>query len=52
MVGKVYNIINIYNFIKLLGEEVEDLTRGLIKYIVGLYTGLNCNIEIGNNKSK
>ena len=33
-------------FIKLLGEEVEDLLEDLIEYIAELYAGPNCNIEI------
>ena len=39
-------MINIQDFIKLLGKEVEDLIEDLIKYIVKLYIGPNCNIEI------
>jgi len=45
-VGRVYNVINIYNFIRFLDEEVEDLTKDFIKYIVELYIGPNCNIKI------
>ena len=37
--------MNIYNFIKLLGEEVEDLAKDLIEYIAELYAGPNYNIE-------
>ena len=38
MVGRVHNVINIRNFIELLGKKVEDLTKDLIKYsfILGL----------------
>jgi len=50
LVGKVYNIINIYNFIKFLGEEVKDLTKDFIKYIGKLYAKPNCNIEINKFK--
>ena len=52
MVEKVYNIINIRNFIKLLGKEVKDLTKDLIKNITELYTGPDRNIEIDKDKSK
>ena len=45
-VGRIRAIINIQNFIKLLGKEVEDLIEDLIKYIAGLYIGPNCDIEI------
>ena len=38
--------MNIWNFIKLLGKEVEDLVEDLIKYIVELYVGPNRDIEI------
>ena len=41
MVGRIYTIINIQEFIKLLGKEVEDLSKDLIKYIVELYVGPN-----------
>jgi len=51
-VGKVRNVINIRNFIKLLSEEVENLTKDLIEYIVELYAGPDCNIEIDKSKSK
>ena len=38
--------MNIQDFIKLLGKEVEDLIEDLIKYIAELYIGPNCDIEI------
>ena len=38
-------MINIQDFIKLLGEEVEDLTEDLIKYIAELYAGPDCDVE-------
>jgi len=41
-----YNVINIRNFIKLLGKKVEDLTKDLIKYIAEPYIGPNYDIEI------
>ena len=37
---------NIQDFIKLPGEEVEDLMEDLIKHIVELYAGPNRDIEI------
>ena len=43
--GRIYAIINIWEFIKLLGKEVEDLSKDLIKYVVELYIGPNCNTE-------
>ena len=52
MVGRVCNVINIRNFIKLLGKEVEDLTKDLIKDVVELYIGPNRDIEIDKDKSK
>jgi len=38
--------MNIKDFIKLLGKEVEDLTEDLIKYITELYIGPDRDIEI------
>ena len=38
--------MNIQDFIKLLGEEVEDSLEDLIKYIVELYIGPDRDIEI------
>ena len=45
-VGRIYVIINIWEFIKLLGKEVEDLLEDFIKYIVELYTRPNYDVEI------
>ena len=42
----MYKVIDIQNFINLLGKEVEDLTRDFIKYIVELYTRPNRDAEI------
>ena len=42
---KICAVANIWNFIKLLGEEVEDSVKDFIKYVVELYTGPDCNIE-------
>ena len=44
--GRIRAIINIWNFIKLLGEEVEDLVEDLIKHVAELYAGPNRDIEI------
>ena len=38
-------MINIQDFIKLLGEEVEDLTEDLIKHIAELYAGPDRDAE-------
>ena len=37
---------NIQDFIKLLGEEVEDLIEDLIKHIAELYAGPDRDAEI------
>ena len=50
--GRVHNVINIRNFIKLLGKEVEDLTKDLIKHVVELYVGPDYNVETDKNESK
>ena len=44
--------MNIHNFIELPGEEVEDLTKDLIKHIAELYAGPNGNIETDEDESK
>ena len=44
--GRIHAVINIWEFIKLPGKEVEDLLEDLIKHIVELYTGPNCDTEI------
>ena len=43
--GRIRAIINIQNFIKLPGEEVEDSSEDLIKHIAELYTGPNRDAE-------
>ena len=43
--GRFYDVINIRNFIKLPGKEVEDLAKDLIKQVAELYAGPNCNTE-------
>ena len=39
-------MVDIWNFIKLLGKEVEDLLKDLIKSITELYVGPDRDIEI------
>jgi hypothetical protein len=43
--GRFYNVTNIRNFIKLLGEEVEDLAKDLIKHVAELYAGPDRDAE-------
>ena len=43
--GGIYAVINIWEFIKLPGKEVEDLSKDLIKHIVELYVGPNRDAE-------
>ena len=45
-------MIDIRNFIKLLGKEVEDSLEDLIKYIVELYVGPNRDMEIDKEAIK
>jgi len=45
-VGRVRDVTNIRNFIKLLGEEVEDLTKDFIEHVAELYVGPDRDIEI------
>ena len=45
-VGKIRDIINIRNFIKLPGEKVKDLSGNLIKHVVELYIRPNRDTEI------
>ena len=44
--GRVRDVTNIRNFIKLPGKEVEDLAKDLIEYVAELYTGPNRDTEI------
>ena len=50
--GRIYAVINIREFIKLPGKEVEDSSKDLIKYIVELYAGPNCDVEIDKEAVK
>jgi hypothetical protein len=52
VVGRIYAVINIREFIKLPGEEVEDSLEDLIKYIVELYIGPNRNTEMDKKAIK
>ena len=45
-VGRIHAVANIWDFIKLLGEEVEDLLEDLIKHVAELYIGPNRDAEI------
>ena len=44
--GRIRAVINIQNFIKLLGKEVEDSSKDLIKHVAELYAGPNRDTEI------
>ena len=52
IVGRIRDVINIRDFIELLGEEVEDLAKDLIKQVVELYVGPDRDIEIDKDSSK
>ena len=43
--GRIRAVINIRNFIKLPGEEVEDSSKDLIKHIAELYAGPDRDAE-------
>ena len=44
--GRIHTVINIWEFIELLGEEVEDLSEDLIEHIVELYAGPDRDVEM------
>ena len=44
--GRIYAVMNIWEFIKLPGEEVEDSSKDLIEHIVELYAGPDRDAEI------
>ena len=48
---KIYKLINIQNFIHLLGKDVVDSSEDFIKYIVELYTRPDRNTEIDKEGS-
>ena len=50
MVGRICDVINIWNFIELLGEEIEDLTEDLIEHVAKLYAGPNRNAETNEDE--
>ena len=43
--GRIRAVINIQNFIELLGEEVEDSSKDLIEHVAELYAGPDRDIE-------
>jgi len=43
--GRIYKLINIQNFIYLLGEDIVDSTKDLIKHVAELYARLDYNTE-------
>ena len=43
--GRVQDVTNIRNFIKLPGEEAEDSAEDLIKHVAKLYAGPNRDTE-------
>ena len=42
---RIYAIINIQNFIELLGEEIKNSTEDFIEHIAKLYTGPDCDAK-------
>ena len=42
---RIRDVINIQDFIKLPGKEVEDSSEDLIKHIAELYAGPNRDME-------
>ena len=51
-VGRIYAVINIWEFIKLPGEKVEDSLEDLIEYIVELYAGPDYDAETNKEAIK
>ena len=49
---RIRKLINIWNFIHLLGKDVVDSTEDLIKHVAELYTGLDRNAEIDEEDSQ
>ena len=52
MAGRIRNVINIRDFIKLLGEEVEDSAEDFIKQVVELYAGPDRDVETDEDSFK
>jgi hypothetical protein len=50
--GRIRNVTNIRDFIKLLGGEVEDSAEDLIKQVVELYAGPNRDTETDKDSSE
>ena len=49
--GRIRKLINIQNFIYLLGEDIVDSTKDIIKHVAELYAGLDCDTEIDKEDS-
>jgi hypothetical protein len=49
--GRIYKLINIQNFIHLLGENVVNSTKDLIEYVAELYTRPDRDAEIDKEDS-
>ena len=45
IVGRIHAVVNIWDFIKLLGKEVEDSSEDLIEYIAELYVRPDRDME-------
>jgi len=43
--GRICNVMNIQDFIKLPGEEVEDTSEDLIEHVAELYAGPDRDME-------
>ena len=43
--GRIRAVMNIQNFIELLGEEVEDSSEDLIEHVAELYAGPDRDAE-------
>jgi len=50
--GRIRNVTNIWDFIKLPGEEVEDSAKDLIKQVAELYAGPNRDVETDEDSSE
>ena len=50
--GRIRAVMNIRNFIKLPGEEVEDSVEDLIEHVAELYAGPNRDAEIDEDESE
>jgi len=50
--GRIRNVTNIWDFIKLPGEEVEDSAEDLIEQVVELYVGPDRDAETDKDSSE